>query len=166
MQCSTNTYRSAAVLACWGDEDDLQREGRAHSSQHREDGVPSRQAHIRLRVRVDLDLEQVFESPDLLHHLETQNLSTLDVPTCTHRLTSGGPEGDIGSKTLKVTSKPLKHRMSVLDGPLEFMVHSISRSDRETEARAKRRWFPNVTGQKCFPSQQSHYSPVLVCHLL
>lgn len=61
---------------------------------------------------------------------------------------SGGPESDIGNEALKFTSKPSKHRMLVLDGPLEFMVHSIPRTNGETEVHAKRSSFPKVHAKR------------------
>ena len=74
---------------------------------------------------------------------------------------SDGPEGDIGNEALKVTSKPSKHRMLVLDGPLEFMVHSIPRTMEKLrrsmlrssfpKVHAKRNSFPKVMGRNVFP---------------
>lgn len=43
---------------------------------------------------------------------------------------SDGPEGNVGNEALKFTLKPSKHRMVlVMDSTLEFMVHSIPRTD-------------------------------------
>ena len=64
---------------------------------------------------------------------------------------SDGPEGDIGSETLKITSKPSKHRMLVPDGPFKFTVHSIPKTDGKTEAHAKRSSFPKATGRNVCP---------------
>lgn len=72
------------------------------------------------------------------------------VSMCTHCLTSGGPEDDLDTKALKVTSKPSKQRMLALSGPLEFMFYSMLGTYQETEAHTGKSYFPNVTGQKWF----------------
>lgn len=62
----------------------------------------------------------LFENPDLLYNLGTENLSMTAYSP--QSLTSGGPENDFGTKALKVTSRPSKHRILVPDVPLEFIV--------------------------------------------
>lgn len=79
---------------------------------------PTLGEHIRQRDRSDLDLEQVFQSLDLLCRLGTQNLSMPRVSMYTRCLISGSPEDDIGPKAWKVTSKPSRHRTLVMGGPL------------------------------------------------
>ncbi|KAG5215899.1 hypothetical protein JEQ12_001475 [Ovis aries] len=81
-----------------------------------------------------------------------------------------GPEGDSGSETWKITSKPSRHRVLVLDGPFKFTAHSIPKTDGKPEAHAKRSSFPKATGRNvCPPSttvillyQSAIYDKVLV----
>lgn len=160
-QCSTNTYGSAAAWVCWGHgqtalgaKAECTPLSAGKSLPLLEVESPSRKECIRPRDRLDLDLKLVFETPDRLYHLGTQNPSMPSAVMCTHGLTSGGSEHDFGTKALKVTSWPSKHRILVLDGPLEFSVHSIPGTDGETEAHAKRSYIPNVLEQKCFPSSK------------